>query len=196
MAAVTSLSQLDLSKTYSYADYLSWQLTEWVELIKGHIRKKSPAPRLDHARYMRRLLSRLDAALAGQRCEAFAAPVDVRLLKSAGGEQLATVVQPDLCVVCDPAKMGELSITGAPDFIIEIVSPGSVNHDTKTKFALYEENGVGEYWIVVPAEKLVLAYVLTAGRYELAGEYYEPGPMPCATLPQLGLEWNDIFQPR
>ena len=193
MAPITDISQLDLTKTYTYADYLTWQFDELVELIKGHIWRKSPAPRVNHARYTRRVLARLENHLGGQLCEAFAAPVDVRLLATDGG---TTVVQPDLFVVCDPAKVGEMGVTGAPDFVIEIVSPGSFSHDTRTKFGLYEENGVGEYWIVVPAEKSVIAYVLDHGRYETAGEYYQPGPIPCRTLPGLGLKWEDIFEPK
>jgi Uma2 family endonuclease len=115
---------------------------------------------------------------------------------AATNRRVRTVVQPDLCVVCDPAKVDEFGCVGAPDWIVEIVSPGSVGHDTKTKFDLYEENGVGEYWIVVPAEKSVITYVLRQGRYESAGEYYQPGRIPCHTVPGLNLDWNDIFQPR
>ncbi|RZK16051.1 MAG: Uma2 family endonuclease, partial [Hymenobacter sp.] len=77
--------------------------------------------------------------------------------------------------------------------IIEIVSPGSTAHDTKTKFDLYEENGVLEYWIVFPGLKTVTAYVLENGQYQLAGEYAEPGLMPVATLPGLMVEWAEIF---
>ena len=199
MAAIHSLSQLDLNKTYSYADYLNWRFDELVELIKGRVWKKSPAPRSAHQVYSWRLTAKIASAIAGSTCQGFAAPFDVRLSKThaSTNRRVRTVVQPDLCVVCDPTKVDEFGCVGAPDFIIEIVSPGSVSHDTKTKFDLYEENGVREYWIVVPAEKSVLTYVLdTHGRYEIAGEYFQPGPMPCATLPQLGLDWNDIFQPK
>ena len=198
MAAITSLSQLDLTKTYTYADYLTWQFDELVELIRGRVWNKSPAPRSAHQVYSWRLTLKIGNAVAGTTCQGFAAPFDVRLTKTHAltNRRVRTVVQPDLCVICDPAKVDEFGCVGAPDWIIEIVSPGSVAHDTKTKFGLYQENGVAEYWIVVPGVNTVTTYVLTNGRYEDAGEYYEPGPIPCATLPGLGLTWNDIFQPQ
>ncbi|MGI4870024.1 MAG: Uma2 family endonuclease [Janthinobacterium lividum] len=84
---------------------------------------------------------------------------------------------------------------GPPDFIIEVTAPGSAARDWRSKFDLYEENGVGEYWIVSPAEQSIAAFVRdeATGRYRLAGEYGGPGPVACATLPGLGLEWSDIF---
>ena len=85
---------------------------------------------------------------------------------------------------------------GAPDWIIEIVSPGNLKHDTITKFGLYEENGVREYWIVFPGEKTVLAYLLDEhGRYQVTDEYAAPGPMPVAVLPGLAVEWAEVFEP-
>jgi Uma2 family endonuclease len=85
-------------------------------------------------------------------------------------------------------------VRGAPDWIIEIVLPGNLKHDTKTKFDLYEGNGVREYWVVFSGEQTVLAYVLDAhGRYEVAGEY-APGPMPVTVLPGLAVEWSEAFE--
>ena len=124
------------------------------------------------------------------------APFDVRLTRSVGvgDAQIQTVVQPDIFVVCDQSKLDERGCLGAPDWIIEIVSPGNLKHDTKTKFDLYEEAGVQEYWVVFPGEKTILTYVLDAnGRYQIAAEYAEPGPMPVATLPGLAVEWSEVF---
>ena len=126
----------------------------------------------------------------------FHAPFDVRLTRDAGNgdAQIRTVVQPDIFVVCDKTKIDERGCLGAPDWIIEILSPGNSAHDTKTKFDLYEENGVREYWIVVPGLQTVQTYSLDgAGRYQLAAEYAEPGPMPGATLPGLAVEWSEVF---
>lgn len=123
------------------------------------------------------------------------APFDVRLTTGGanGNQQIQTVVQPDICVICDRTKLDDRGCLGAPDWIIEIVSPGNTARDTKTKFDLYEESGVREYWIVYPGLKTITAYVLDNGEYKLMGEYIEPGVLPVATLPGLTLEWAEIF---
>ena len=123
------------------------------------------------------------------------APFDVRLTTGGanGDQEIKTVVQPDICVVCDLAKIDARGCVGAPDWIIEILSPGNVGHDTKTKFDLYEESGVREYWIVAPGINTVTVYVLEGSEYRIQAEYAEPGPMPVATLPGLAVEWADVF---
>ena len=125
------------------------------------------------------------------------APYDVRLPQrgSTADPAIYTVVQPDICVICDPGKIEPRGCLGAPDLIIEVLSPGTAARDWKGKFDLYEEAGVGEYWIVAPLEQDISVFVRDAGtdRYQLAGEHGSPGPVPCATLPGLGLEWSDIF---
>ena len=84
---------------------------------------------------------------------------------------------------------------GAPDWILEIVSPSSLVLDTRTKFDLYAESGVAEYWIVFPGEQTVLAYTIGADeQYKLTGTYAEPGPMRSTTLPELLVDWTDLFQ--
>lgn len=102
-------------------------------------------------------------------------------------------MQPDICVVGDPAKLDDRGCVGAPDWIVEILSPGNTTRDTRIKFDLYEESGVREYWIVYPGVKTVAAFVLWEGQYQLTAEYTEPGPIPVATLPGLTLEWAEIF---
>ncbi|MET4107893.1 Uma2 family endonuclease [Hymenobacter sp. UYP22] len=196
MSPITSISQLDLTKTYTYADYLTWRLKEVVELIRGKVRQMSPAPRVVHQRLSSRFMGMIYAHLAHQSCEVFHAPFDVRLTKATpnGDAQITTVVQPDICVVCDPAKLDEKGCIGAPDWIIEIVSPGNASHDTKSKFDLYEENGVPEYWIVFPGEKTVSVFVLHEGRYQPLGDFYTPGIIPVHTLPGFGIEWAEVFE--
>ena len=124
-------------------------------------------------------------------------PYDVRLPKRGHTAETAihTVVQPDICVICDPAKIESRGCLGAPDLIIEVVSPRMAARDWKDKFDLYEEAGVGEYWIVLPQENDISVFVLdeVTARYRLMGEYASPGGIPCRTLPVLELDWADIF---
>lgn len=195
MKPITQLSQLDLTRTYSYADYLSWKFDEFVELIKGKVFRPMAGSQLRHQILSRRLVFAIEQYLRGGRCQLIYAPFDVRLTRGTanGDAQIQTVVQPDILVVCDPAKLDERGCLGAPDWIIEIVSPGNTAHDTKTKFDLYEESGVREYWIVYPGLQSVEAWTLAGERYELAGQYAAPGPMPVATLPGLAIEWAEVF---
>lgn len=193
---VTDISQLDPNERYTYADYLSWRFTELVELIRGRVLRKMSAPTSAHQQISGNLYGEIYAFLKRKPCRAFHAPFDVRLLRSTanGDDQVQTVVQPDLCVVCDPAKIDRRGCLGAPDWIIEIVSPSTANHDIHTKFDLYAENGVREYWIVLPGERTVSTYVLEGETYQTRGDFYEPGPVPCHTLPELQLEWADVFE--
>jgi Uma2 family endonuclease len=196
MAPITSLSQLDPNGTYTYADYLTWKFDELVELIKGKVLRPMSAPVPVHQQYSVNLTTEIRQFLKGKPCRVYAALFDVRLTRSREwvDTQITTVVQPDICVICDLGKIDKRGCLGAPDWIIEIVSPGNLKHDTKTKYDLYEEAGVQEYWVVFPGEKTILAYVLDAnGRYQIAAEYAEPGPMSVATLPGLAVEWSEIF---
>jgi len=195
MEPITKFSQLDLSKTYTYADYLTWKFDEFVELIKGKVMRPMAGPSWRHQRYSVRISSEVYQFLKKSTCEVFTAPFDVRLVKGGanGDQQISTVVQPDIFVVCDLAKLDDRGCVGAPDWIVEILSPGNTTRDTRTKFDLYEENGVREYWIVYPGVKTVAAFTLQNEQYQLTAEYTAPGPIPVATLPGLALEWADIF---
>ena len=192
---ITDISQLDLSQTYTYADYLSWRFTEYVELIRGRVLRKMSAPTSAHQQVSSNIHRDIATFLKRKTCRVFAAPFDVRLLRNTGNgdAQVRTVVQPDICVVCDVSKIDKRGYVGAPDWIIEIVSPSTARTDTKIKFDLYAENGVVEYWIVFPGEQSITTYVLQQDEYQLTGEYYEPGLVPSHTLPELQLEWADLF---
>jgi len=121
MPPITDISQLDLSKTYTYADYLTWQLNDWVELIRGKVRPMSPAPRVVHQRISSRLVDRIYTQLERNSCEVFYAPFDVRLNTAGpdGDAQIITVVQPDICLFCDSTKLDDKACLGAPDWIIK-----------------------------------------------------------------------------
>lgn len=195
MDAITQLSQLDPSKTYSYADYLTWKFEEFVELIKGKLMHPMAGPSRRHQLYFGNLFGEIQHYLKRKSCQVYAAPFDVRLTTGGanGDEQIQTVVQPDICVVCDLSKLDDQGCVGAPDWIIEIAAPGNLTHDTRTKFDLYQESGVREYWIVFPGVNTVAAYRLEGERYQLTAEYVGPGPIPVQTLPGLTLHWEDVF---
>lgn len=166
METITNINQLDLNKTYSYADYLLWRFKERVELIKGKILKMSPAPSRKHQEISRNINRVLDQYFYGQKCKLYYAPFDVRIPRqSSDDKEVFTVVQPDLCVVCDESKLDDKGCIGAPDLIVEILSPGNSKREMKDKFELYQESGVREYWIVDPNQESVLIYILKNGEY-------------------------------
>nr|WP_315171710.1 Uma2 family endonuclease [uncultured Flavobacterium sp.] len=164
MPVVKKFSDLDLTKTYTYSDYLLWQFSERVELIKGFICKMSPAPSRKHQTISQNLNWKIYSFFENRPCSVFVAPFDVRLpIKSSKKD--TTVVQPDLCIICDENKLDDKGCNGAPDLIVEILSPNNSKHDVDTKFNLYQESGVKEYWMVEPEERFVLVYTLQNEEY-------------------------------
>lgn len=191
---VTDINELDPNAIYTYADYLTWRFEEYVELFRGRLRRMSPAPKRKHQDIAGNIFSELKSFLRRKRCKVYIAPFDVRLPKT-GLQDVYTVVQPDVCIVCDQGKLDEAGCLGAPDTIIEVLSKGNVDRDINEKFSLYEESGVPEYWIVSPGEKTVACYLLNAdGQYKLSGEYADPGPIPVGSLPGYTMQWEDVFE--
>ncbi|MDX2133616.1 MAG: Uma2 family endonuclease [Saprospiraceae bacterium] len=196
---ITSIDQLDPKATYSYADYLAWQFEEMVELIKGKVyRNMSPAPNRRHQRIAMKLTKPLVNYFDKRTCQLYSAPFDVRLFdqkkSSKQNKDIYTIVQPDLCVVCDLNKLDDQGCLGAPDWIIEIASPATRHKDQKVKLALYEENGVREYWIVFPEINSVAVYELqTDGRYQLQSLYNETDVVPVGIFPDLSIELSEIL---
>nr|WP_322624594.1 Uma2 family endonuclease [uncultured Flavobacterium sp.] len=197
MPSITDISQLDLDKTYSYADYLTWKFQDRLELLKGKIFNMSPAPGRAHQDISGKLFFHLYKILQGKTCKLYSAPFDVRLLnkkKSTPNKDIYTVVQPDLCVICDEQKLDTRGCNGAPDLVIEILSPGNSKKELGIKFDLYEEAGVQEYWIVEPAEKTVFIYCLIDGKYSGQRPLTEDDIMKSPLFPQLDFGIADIFE--
>lgn len=191
---IKDISQLDPKGTYTYADYLQWQFEETVELIKGRIYRMSPAPLRQHQKISGRLFTRISVFLEEKTCELYDAPFDVRLPKiSVEARQIYTVVQPDLCVICDPAKLDDRGCVGAPDWVIEITSPGTLKKDFGEKYSLYEASGVREYWIVVPESQTVHVYFLKGDQYEQVAIYEKEGLVPVNIFPDLVLNATAVF---
>lgn len=193
---ITDLSQIDEKKRYTYADYLLWQFKERVELIKGKIFKMSPAPGTVHQKISRELSFRIFGFFNDKNCEAFSAPFDVRLpIMGNKDKETLTVVQPDLCVVCDLEKLDERGCEGAPDLIVEILSPGNSKKEMREKFEVYEEAGVKEYWLVNPIDKTVLIYVL-GEQHSFIGlqPLTEDQNLQSTLFPDLIIKLGDIFK--
>ena len=189
---ITNINQLDpINGLYTYAEYLLWKFEERVELLKGKLFKMS-APSIDHQRISGRLFVKMYSYLEGKRCEAFSAPFDV-VLKNPNGED-NTVLQPDLCVVCDPEKLADgKRCYGAPDWVLEIVSPSNVEKELSKKMHIYEEAGVVEYWVLRPEEKELDIFVLQDNGYiglkpRFAGEVVSP-----QKFPDLQINLSEIF---
>lgn len=150
-------SALKARKGFSLADWRGWPDDERWELINGKAWNMSPAPHTQHQRLARQLITALSVLLEGKACEPFVAPVDVFL----GGDhdEADTVVQPDVMVVCDPSKVHDDGIHGAPDLVVEILSDSTAGKDLGPKKALYEEADVRELWIINPVDGTVFQYV-------------------------------------
>ncbi|WP_324682450.1 Uma2 family endonuclease [Bibersteinia trehalosi] len=141
MNEITDLKQLDPKESYTYADYLKWKFKESVELIKGKIMEMPPAPTRFHQRISMKLTSEFLNVFDNHQCQLYAAPFDVRFPDKDG--KIKTVVQPDLCVICDQNKLDERGCLGAPDLVVEILSPGNTKKEMKDKYELYQDKYIG-----------------------------------------------------
>ncbi|MFJ1431418.1 Uma2 family endonuclease [Capnocytophaga canimorsus] len=188
---ITSLNQLDVvNGVYSYADYLVWKIKERVELLRGKIFEMS-APSSIHQEISSNLQGFLFIFLKNSKCKLYTAPFDVRFPQK-GESQIYTVVQPDLCVVCDFNKIDHKGCVGAPDLVVEILSPGNSKKEMKNKFELYQEEGVKEYWVVDPDRELVFVYVSENNKFKptipVSDDY-----VYSQIFPNFGIHTSEIF---
>lgn len=173
---------------YTYKDYALWPDSPRYELINGQA-IEMVAPSQYHQGMLMELGRQFANFLKGKKCKVFLAPFDVRLNYSTGDD---TVVQPDLVVICDSAKLNGKHCLGAPDLALEIVSPSSVRNDTVVKFELYKEAKVKEFWIVEPLNRLLSVHLLSAGEYKT---FYYSGTdvVPVGVLEGCEIELEDVF---
>lgn len=186
----------DPSLSYTYADYLQWKFEEQVELIRGKIFKMSPAPSPLHQKVCGKLFLRIGNFLENKSCQLFSAPFDVRLpIKNKKKDtEITTVVQPDLCVVCDESKIDNRGCVGAPDLIIEVLSQGNSMKEIRLKYELYEKSQVKEYWIVYPAEQNIAVFILNENnKYDGAKIYAGDDHIKSAAVKGLIINLNDVF---
>lgn len=193
---ITELSQLDFTKQYTYKDYLAWNLKERVELIKGYIFRMT-APIRDHQEISGKIFRGISNFLNEKNCKVYYAPFDVRFYDLADpGKAITNVVEPDISVICDLKKLDERGCLGAPDLIVEILSPSTSEKDLTYKYDLYQSHGVHEYWVVGPTDKTLLIYTLDAsGKYQPSRLYVRGNVVTSTVLEGFSLDLSDVFEP-
>ena len=185
---------------FSYADYLSWTDDKMRELLNGVVYAFS-APFRNHAKITSALFGKTWNHIAKRKgkCEIYHAPFDVRLPLSGetANDKIYNVVQPDICVICDPSKLDERGCLGAPDLIVEVISPSTGKRDLNEKYFLYEAAGVREYWVVYPKDKAVTVFLLrNNGKYDNGTTYQlidEKVQVPVHTLEGLVIDLEEVF---
>ena len=181
---------------FSYKDYCEWTDDVSWELIDGVEYDMSPAPSRIHQKLSGELFVKIYNVLKDKQCEVYAAPFDVRLpdCAEASDEDIFTVVQPDIVVVCDKWKLDERGCVGAPDLVIEILSPYTAAKDMKTKRDLYEQHGVREYWLVHPTDKTLMVYSLKQDKqYARAAIYADQDIVESTVIEGLKIALTDLF---
>jgi Uma2 family endonuclease len=180
---------------HTYADYLTWSRDYGDELINGtaYVREP-PAPGWSHQKVVGEIYRQVATALKGKPCQVGIAPSDVRLPKSTEhDDQVDTVVQPDVFIVCDRQKLDERGTRGAPDWVVEVLSPSTVRHDRGRKVPAYERAGVREVWLVHPIDRTLTIYRLEAGRYGPATCLELKGQTPLTAVPGVTVDWDEVL---
>ena len=183
-------------RLYTFADYLKWNDGKRYELIDGQVYILAPAPSPEHHRISGELYRQISNYLLDKDCEVFSAPFDVRLLEGEErDEEILTIVQPDILVVCDKSKLDQRGLKGAPDMVIEIVSPSTAGRDRGVKRDLYERNGVREYWLVDYSNKTIEVYLLNKGNsYGKPVVYSAEEKVPVNIFEGLEIELSLVFR--
>lgn len=167
-----SLEWAEINKEYTYKDYLKFPDDKRVEIIEGRIYDMSPSPSRIHQKVLIELAIMIGNFIkASQKpCEVYVAPFDVVFIEEGQEpEESKNIVQPDISIICDKAKLTERGCMRSPDLIIEVVSPNNSSHDYIRKLHLYNRFKVKEYWIVNPQTRDILVY-----RLNVEGEYSHP----------------------
>jgi Uma2 family endonuclease len=186
-----AIDNFDENRSYTYADYLTWEGKERYQLINGKVFQMA-SPSVIHQAILMGLSSKFDNWLQGKPCKAFASPLDVRLFPKKDKSD-KTVVQPDLLVVCDKNKIAKNSIDGSPDLVIEIVSPSNTHSELFLKFQYYLKAGVREYWVIDPDTKKAQVHIYENGHY-ISTIYEDNAVIPVAVLPGLEIALEELWE--
>ena len=182
-------------KRYTYADYLQWPDDTRYELIDGEVFRLAPTPLIEHQEVAGEVYCQLRNQLDGKACRPYIAPVDVRLpRKDEADAAIDTVVQPDVLVVCDPSKIDRRGVRGAPDWLLEVLSPSTAAHDQIAKRRTYERAGVREYWLVHPGDRTLTVYVLENGQYGRPEIYELKDATPIGVLSGVAIAWDALIE--
>lgn len=187
--------QSSIDTKFNYAQYLEWNDDERWEIIDGIPYNMSPAPNRRHQKITGNLFNKIFGYLQGKNCEIYIAPFDVRLSESYEDEhRIETVVQPDLSIFCDTSKLDEKGAKGAPDWVVEVLSPGTAYKDLNTKLLLYQQYQVKEYWIIDPEASHVNVFLLDKFLKYLPGTSYKKGQhINVSIFKDLSIKTTDIF---
>jgi len=184
------------SPHFTYGDYRRWQGDERWELMDGEAHAMSPAPSRLHQKILTQLAAQIVPALEDTPCEVYIAPFDVRLPRGQeADDEIDTVVQPDLSIVCAPEKLDDAGCRGAPDWVIEVLSPATEARDRVHKRELYELHGVREYWLVDPEERTVTVYERDGdgGRFSRPRTVKATGTSAPSVLPRVEIDWRRVL---
>ena len=180
---------------FTYGDYLKWPDEERWELIDGVAYDMSPAPLRRHQRILGDIFAEFYNYLKNKLCQVYIAPFDVRLPETdESDEEIETVVQPDIVVVCDRNKLDDRGCKGSPDIVIEILSPHTAKKDFVTKYYLYERHKVKQYWVFDPETEGAVIFKLKDGKYGKPEEYKKEDTIKVDTFPDLEIDLGTIFK--
>ena len=193
---IMALPKLKQGEVFTYGFYKNWPEDERWEIINGVPYNMSPGPRRIHQKISGVLFNKIYNFLDKHDCEVYDAPFDVRLPDfDEADDDVLTVVQPDIVVVCDEKKLDDAGCRGAPDFIIEILSPSTASKDQIEKVALYEKHGVKEYWIVHPTDKILTVRLLDeTKKYQVPFIYDDKKEVEIKSLPGLKIKLKEVFK--
>jgi len=181
---------------FTYGDYRQWTEDERWELIEGEAYAMSPAPTRTHQTVLLEVVRQIANFLEGKPCQTFVAPFDVRLPEhNEADDEIINIVQPDIVVVCDASKLDEKGCRGAPDWVIEVLSPSTASKDHVRKKSLYERHGVREYWLVHPTDHILTRYLLEGKAFGPAMIEETEGGTRVNVLPGLTIEWGFMARP-
>jgi Uma2 family endonuclease len=179
---------------HTYADYLMWSADSGNELIDGVAYfREPPSPSRFHQEFVLELGRQISNSLAGKPVRAYIAPLDVRLPKDGGADdQIDTVVQPDVFIVCDLLKLDERGMSGAPDWVAEVLSPSTARYDRTTKLRAYERAGVSEVWLIDPTDRTVTIHRIEAGHYPRPVILELKGRTALEAVPGVSIDWDRL----
>ncbi|MBI3039196.1 Uma2 family endonuclease [bacterium] len=182
------------SKCFTYGDYLTWPENERWEIIDGAAYLMTGPVRI-HQKILGNLFVRFYNFLQGKTCEVYLAPFDVRFPRqNENDEEIVTVVQPDIAVICDASKLDDRGCRGSPDLIVEIVSPSTASMDFIKKLNLYERQKVREYWILHPVDKILMVFKFgEESKYQKPEIYSESDKVKVEVLAGLEIDLNEVF---